>query len=242
MCSSQNPLVTCAFVWPGGNVPTKTGGTRCAKPKPWNRCLPGRSTSSWEMTATWQVGRAPWETLQRAPRRWALMRLDRSFPLTGPFALGVCRAVFYFDPLGATKSFVFEASKVGEEGMRVAVSEDLGTCQPCVFHSTKSNGCARGTSCRYCHSHHEIPRRSVRGIRKHTRERIKQRATWAGFWRFVFWLSSVVCGPLCVGEGFEVFDWGRPWTCTPEAYKNRWFSASVGGFRCYLNLWFPEGR
>ncbi|CAK9083596.1 unnamed protein product [Durusdinium trenchii] len=49
-----------------------------------------------------------------------------------------------------------------------------GTCRPCVFHPS-AVGCSLADRCCYCHESHVTRRSSVRGIRKHTRERIKER-------------------------------------------------------------------
>ena len=50
---------------------------------------------------------------------------------------------------------------------------ETGSCEPCVFYSSKF-GCRVGTNCRYCHlSHPEVRRRP--GLRKIHRERIQER-------------------------------------------------------------------
>lgn len=50
-----------------------------------------------------------------------------------------------------------------------------GTCQPCVLFAS-AGGCHKGEACRYCHLPH-LPeaRATTRGVRKHTRDSIKER-------------------------------------------------------------------
>eukprot|EP00435_Cladocopium_sp_Y103_P030256 s3138_g7.t1 len=50
-----------------------------------------------------------------------------------------------------------------------------GTCQPCVLFAA-TVGCHKGERCQYCHMPHAPDARSTtRGVRKHTRDSIKQR-------------------------------------------------------------------
>eukprot|EP00434_Breviolum_minutum_P007204 symbB.v1.2.006359.t1/scaffold371.1/size308833/6 len=50
-----------------------------------------------------------------------------------------------------------------------------GTCQPCVYQASKA-GCHKGDQCAFCHLPHAADPRSVtRGVRKHTRDSIKER-------------------------------------------------------------------
>lgn len=50
-----------------------------------------------------------------------------------------------------------------------------GTCQPCVLFAA-TVGCHKGERCQFCHMPHAPDARSTtRGVRKHTRDSIKQR-------------------------------------------------------------------
>ena len=52
-----------------------------------------------------------------------------------------------------------------------------GTCQPCVLFAA-TVGCHKGERCQFCHMPHAPDARSTtRGVRKHTRDSIKQRVT-----------------------------------------------------------------
>ena len=72
------------------------------------------------------------------------------------------------------------ASDESREGAEVSTTSqasqerhETGSCEPCVFYSSKF-GCRVGTRCRYCHlSHPEVRRRP--GLRKNPRERIQER-------------------------------------------------------------------
>ncbi|CAK9030867.1 unnamed protein product [Durusdinium trenchii] len=72
-------------------------------------------------------------------------------------------------PRGAANSGSRTAAFPGETDQR---HED-GTCQPCIF-APLSRGCVRGSRCQYCHQSHG-ERAVTRGLRKHTRDRIKRR-------------------------------------------------------------------
>ena len=53
-----------------------------------------------------------------------------------------------------------------------------GACQPCVLFAAATVGCHKGERCQYCHLPHAPDARSTtRGVRKHTRDSIKQRVT-----------------------------------------------------------------
>ena len=69
------------------------------------------------------------------------------------------------------------ASDESREGAEASTTSqerhETGSCEPCVFYSSKL-GCRVGANCRYCHlSHPEVRRRP--GLRKIPRERIQER-------------------------------------------------------------------
>lgn len=66
-----------------------------------------------------------------------------------------------------------------------------GTCQPCVLFAS-AGGCHKGEACRYCHLPH-LPeaRATTRGVRKHTRDSIKERVSWLFLNVFFSWLLNL---------------------------------------------------